>query len=82
MTTQTKQIYLSDVVNILFAEFEKINNPLLTGEKLNEQLNKTKAIVGVSKQIVDTAPLALDAQKAKPDMLDGAIIPPMLRMDK
>jgi len=82
MKESFKQITLADVVNVLFAEYEKINNTALTGEKLSEQLDKTKTIVSISKQIVETASLALEAQKARPDMLDGAIIPPMLRLEK
>lgn len=82
MTIQKKETCLSDVVNKLFDEYEKINNTALTGEKLNEQLNRTKAVVAISKQIVDTAALALDAQKARPNLLDGVNIPFMLRMDK
>jgi rRNA maturation endonuclease Nob1 len=75
-------ISLGDVVNVLFAEYEKINSQALTGEKLTEQLDKTKAIVGISKQIIETAALALEAQKALPDMMHGATIPTLLRIDK
>jgi len=75
-------VSLTDVVNVLFSEYEKINNPALTGEKLTEQLDKTKTVIGISKQIVETASLALDAQKALPDMMHGAQIPTMLRLDK
>lgn len=76
------QITLGDVINMLFAEYEKINNTELTGDKLNEQMDRTKAIVGISKQIVEVAELALSAQKALPDMMHGASIPAMLRLDK
>lgn len=75
-------VKLSDVVDVLFAEFQKINNTNLTGEKLNEQLEKTKTIIGISKQIVETAALGLEAQKQLPNMLHGAEIPKMLRIDK
>jgi len=78
----TKSISLGDVVNVLFAEYEKINSPALTGDKLTEQLDKTKAVVGISKQIVETASLALDTQKALPDMMHGAQIPTLLRIEK
>jgi hypothetical protein len=75
-------VKLSDVVDVLFAEFQKINNTSLTGEKLTEQLEKTKTIIGISKQIVETAALGLEAQKQLPNMLHGAEIPKMLRIDK
>lgn len=75
-------VKLSDVVDVLFAEFKKINDPEITGEKLTEQLERTKLTINVAKQIVDTAALGLAAQKALPDMLSGAQIPMMLRIDK
>ncbi len=76
------KVTLSDVVDVLFAEFKKINDTDLTGNKLTEQLEKTRMTISVSKQIVETAALGLAAQKALPDMLQGSTIPPMLRIDK
>lgn len=75
-------VKLADVVDVLFAEFQKINDTKLTGEKLTEQIEKTKMVVGISKQIVETAALGLEAQKQLPNMLHGAEIPKMLRIDK
>lgn len=75
-------IKLADIVDVLFAEFEKVNNATLTGDKLYDQLNRTKTVVSIAKQIVDTASLGLEAQKSLPEMLHGAVIPTMLRIDK
>lgn len=75
------KITLGDVVDKLYAEFDKINDPKLTGDKQKEQIERTKAVVSIAKQITDTARLALDAQMGKPDMLDGARVPKMLEMD-
>ena len=75
-------VQLSEVVDVLFAEFAKINNSTLKGEALIEQLERTKAINSVAKHIVEAGRLGLDAQKALPDMHCGAKIPAMLRIDK
>jgi hypothetical protein len=75
-------ITLNDVTAVLFKEFENIDNNKLTGDKLTEQLERTKAKISVSKEIISAARLALDAQKALPDMLHGAELPPMLRIEK
>lgn len=75
-------VQLSDVVDVLFAEFAKLDNKELSGEKLADQLERTKATISVSRMIVETAKLGLEAQKALPDMLHGAEIPPTLRLTK
>jgi hypothetical protein len=75
-------VQLNNVVDVLFAEFQKINNKDIAGEQLNEQINRSKAIISIAKQIVETASLGLEAQKALPNMMHGAVVPPMLRIDK
>lgn len=73
---------LSNLVDVLFSELAKINNTELTDEQLDKQLRRTESITKVSSQIIAAARLGLDAQKALPDMLDGARVPTMLRIDK
>jgi len=75
-------VQLNNVVDVLFAEFQKINNTAIDGEQLNEQINRSKAIISIAKQIVETASLGLEAQKALPNMMHGAVVPLMLRIDK
>ena len=55
---------LIDLNNHLFAQLERLSDEDMTGEKLGEEMEKSKAIGGVAKNIIDNAKLALEAQKA------------------
>lgn len=72
---------LSQVADILFKEFAKINNPELKHEALKEQLERSKAVVAVSKQIIEVGRLALDAQLGIDNMMEKAKLPKLLEMD-
>lgn len=56
---------LIDLNNHLFAQLERLNDESLEGGKLEEEISRSKAITGVSKEIVSNARLALDAQEFK-----------------
>jgi hypothetical protein len=56
---------LIDLNNHLFAQLERLNDETLEGGKLEEEISRSKAITGVSKEIVSNARLALDAQEFK-----------------
>ncbi|NDL64235.1 hypothetical protein [Acerihabitans arboris] len=68
---------LSDLNNHLFAQLERLSEESLAGEKLKEEICRTKAVTAVSKEIIANARLVLDAQEAmggikpedKPDVL-------------
>lgn len=72
---------LTDLNNYLFAQLERLNEEELEGEKLENEMKRTKAIVSVASAIVDNAHIALQAIKAKdsmqgtdvklPEMLEG-----------
>lgn len=55
---------LIDLNNHLFAQLERLSDEDMTGEKLGEEMERSKAIGGVAKNIIDNAKLALEAQKA------------------
>jgi len=55
---------LIDLNNHLFAQLEKIGDDDLTGEALDTEMQRSKAISGLAAQIIGNAKLALDAHKA------------------
>lgn len=56
---------LTDLNNHLFAQLERLNDESLSGEQLQDEIERSKAITGVSKEVVSNARLVLDAEKHK-----------------
>lgn len=56
---------LTDLNNHLFAELERLSDEELTGEELNEEINRAKAITQISTQIIQNGALALKAEQFK-----------------
>lgn len=56
---------LSDLNNHLFAQLERLSDEGLKGDELANEIERSKAVTGVSKEIVANARLVLDAQKHK-----------------
>ena len=52
---------LSDLNNILFAQLNRLNNNELTGDAINVEITRSKAICGISTEIIKNADLALKA---------------------
>jgi hypothetical protein len=70
---------LGDLNNHLFAQLERLGDEELTGDKLEEEINRTKAITSVSSQIIANGSLVLKAQIAIRDgELDNKKLPKML----
>ncbi len=71
---------LIDLNNHLFEQLERLNDEDLTGEELEKEIERSKAITCLGRVIVDNAKLALDAQKVKAEMNyeDTYELPPML----
>lgn len=69
---------LIDLNNHLFASLERLSDEGLKGDKLKEEINRSKAISGVSKEIVSNARLALDAQMAIGQSLKEGQLPAMI----
>jgi len=54
---------LSDLNDHLFAELERLNNEELTPEQVEMEAKRAGAIVGVSREIINTAKISIDALK-------------------
>lgn len=62
---------LKTVMDVLFDQFDRLNEPALTREELADQIERSKAVVMVSKQLVEVGKLGLDAMRLKDDMMGG-----------
>lgn len=77
---------LTDLNDHLFAELERLGDEEVTGEKLQTEIGRAKAMTEVARQIIDNAKLALDATKLQVEF--GGVnrkaveLPPMLETKK
>ena len=71
---------LIDLNNHLFAQLERLSEENLEGEKLSDEIERSKAIGGVANNIICNAKLALDAQRAL--YKDIRQLPEMLGIDE
>ena len=62
---------LGDLNAFLFESLERLNNDELKGEELKEEMERSKAISGVAKDIVSNANLVLQAQRFANDQWDA-----------
>jgi len=54
---------LIDLNNHLFSQLERLGDEDKKGEVLKEEIDRSKAVAGVAKNIIDNARLALDVEK-------------------
>ena len=65
---------LGDLNERLFSQLNRISNGEITGEKIKAEIERTRAISGLAKEMISNAKLVLDAEvalrgKDKPGML-------------
>lgn len=73
-----------DLNNHLFEQLERLNDEELKGEDLKEEIERSKAIADISKQIIENNQLVLESQKfiAKHQSLDIITVPEFLQLNK
>ena len=54
---------LSDLSNHLFAQLERLGDEELVGEKLNEEINRAKAVTSIAQQVILNGNLVLQGEK-------------------
>ena len=70
---------LGDLNNHLFEQLERLNDEDMKGEKLQEEINRAKAINQVATQIINNGSLVLSAKRLNEDKMNADLqIPKML----
>lgn len=69
---------LTDLNDHLFEILERLNDEDLKGEKLNEEINRAKAITDTAEKIIENASLVLKAVHEQNEYGPGGEVPRML----
>lgn len=74
---------LGDLNNHLFAQLERLSDEDVNGEKLEEEINRAKAVTSVASKIIENGSLVLDAAKIREDHMSADTkVPKMLEGGK
>lgn len=68
---------LSDLNNHLFEQLERLNDA--SDESLNDEINRSKAVTDIAKNVIDNGKLVLEAEKFRDGKWDAEVeVPKML----
>jgi hypothetical protein len=67
-----------DLNDILFDQLRRLNDPSVKGDELDSEIERSKAITIISREVLNTGRLALDAEKARGDLVGIMPMPDML----
>jgi len=62
---------LTDLNDHLFAQIERLGDEEITEEQLKQEINRSKAINGIAKNIIDNARVTLEGARFANDELPG-----------
>lgn len=69
---------MTDLHNHLFAQLERLSDEELNGDGLKEEIERSKAVTAVAREIIANGSLVLKARRAIQDREIGEEVPPML----
>lgn len=70
---------LGDLNNHLFAQLERLSDEDIKGERLEEEINRAKAVTQVASKIIENGSLVLEAKKLADDRMNADTkVPKML----
>lgn len=71
---------LADLNDFLFKQLESITNSDLEGDKLKEEIERSKAVTNVADTIIDAASLVLQAKKHADEFNNQRTMPSILSL--
>jgi len=72
---------LQTLADHLFTQLDRLNNPALTAEQIQAEIARAGAMGHLAREIISTGRLAVDAARARADMLVGDPGPRVLGLD-